>query len=60
MCGFFFLDDFADPEGISKFANPPGCACVMFVLNSCCGDMDESIVLILLPVELPATVGLKI
>lgn len=27
-CGFFFLDDFADPEGISKFANPPGSACV--------------------------------
>lgn len=47
MCGFFFLDNFADPEGISKFANPPGSAC------------DESIVLILLPVELPATVGLK-
>lgn len=39
---------------------PPGSASVLLVLNSCRGDRDESIVLILLPVELPATVGLKI
>lgn len=39
---------------------PPGSASVLLVLNSSPGDRDESIVLILLPVELPATVGLKI